>query len=322
MAAGLAAAVLRGRPAQEGIYDTRAARRHLARAVAAFEPDLVVIQMLRCGWAADELSEREAGAPLLFDAIDCMSMHHRRAGSIGSPIAGLANRVEAERCRRREAELVHRSVVTTAVSSRDLDALGAGERGLVVPVTGGFETGHPSAAARPPVVLLSGNLGYRPTVRAARRFADGVWPRLRARVPTARWLLAGARPSAGVRRLSELPGVEVHADVDDVGGFLDRARVAIAPMTSGSGVPVKVIEAMAAGVPVVADGWSAAGLVDPTAVAVAGSDDEWVEALHRLLTVPEVAQEQAERALARWRLSYHPDRVRASIRDAVARAGR
>jgi glycosyltransferase involved in cell wall biosynthesis len=322
MATGLAAAVLRGRPAQEGIYDTRAARCRLARAAAAFEPDLVVIQMVRCGWAADELSELDPAAPMLFDAIDCMSLHHRRAASTESLIAKLANRIEARRCRRREGELVRRAVVTTAVSSRDLDALGAGERGMVVPVTGGFETDHPSAATRPPIVLLSGNLGYRPTVRAALRFADKVWPRLWARVPAARWLLAGARPSTGVRRLSALPGVEVHADVDDVGDFLGRARVAIAPMTSGSGVPVKVLEAMAAGVPVVADGWAAAGLVDPTAVAVAGGDDEWVEALHRLLTVPEAAQEQAERGLTLWRLSYHPERVRASIRDAVARAGR
>jgi len=70
-------------------------------------------------------------------------------------------------------------------------------------------------------------------------------------VPEARWVLAGARPPRAVRRLAALPGVEVHPDVPDLDPYLAAATVAVAPMPTGSGVPMKVLEAWAAGIPVV-----------------------------------------------------------------------
>ena len=135
----------------------------------------------------------------------------------------------------------------------------------------------------------------------------------------------GARPAAAVRRLASRPGIEVHGDVDDLGPYLGRARVAIAPMASGSGVPIKILEAMAAGEPVVAEPWSADGLEDPSAVAVADGEAAWVDVLIRLLGDPESARQQAARGTEAWRAHYAPSRVRSRIREAVsvaaARAG-
>lgn len=320
--AGLTAAVVQGRPAQEGLYDTGEARRRLAGLLASFEPDLLVIQMVRCAWALEVAASSDRRPALLFDAIDSMGLHYGRAASTPSllwrPVLGL----EAGRCRRREAELVAEAVLTTAVCRRDLLALGAGPRGRVVPVTGGAEA--PPAQDDPdrPTVLLSGNLGYRPTVRAARWFAHRVWPDLRRRVPDARWVLAGARPAPAIRALESLPGVEVHGDVDDLGAYLRRASVSVAPMSDGSGVPLKVLEAMAARVPVVADPWAAAGLADPGAVAVAENEDEWLDSVHRLLTDAAARRAATDRGLEVWRGHYHPDRVRHAIRDAVAKAAK
>lgn len=314
---GLAAAAVTGRPAQEGIYGSAAARRTVAETVAGWRPDVAVVQMVRCGWAADEIRRTAPGLPLVFDAIDCMALHFERAAASAPAVRRPFYFVEAGRCLRREAELVRTAAVTTAVSARDLAALGASATGRVVPVTGGQEAGGGGPESRAPVILLSGNLGYGPTVRAAHRFAGRVWPRLRERLPAASWVLAGARPARSIRCLAALPGVEVFGDVDDLGVFLGRARVAIAPMASGSGVPIKILEAMAAGVPVVADPWSAAGLEDPGAVVVADDDSGWVEALHRLLVDGPAAAEQATRGREVWRTHYSPARIRAAVRAAV-----
>lgn len=314
---GLLTAVLKGRPAQEGLYDSRAARRVVAETTADRRPDVAVIQMVRCGWAMDAIRAVDPTLPVLFDAIDCMALHYERAASAVRRLLAPAYRLEAGRCLRRESELVRHAAVTTAVSARDLRALGAGRRGMVVPVTGGSTAESGRRSDGEATVLLSGNLGYRPTVLAALWFADKVWPTLRELVPSARWVLAGARPDPAVRRLASRPGIEVHGDVDDLGKFLDRASVAIAPMASGSGVPIKILEAMAAGVPVVVDPWSAAGLEDPSAVVVADDDAAWVAALHRLLGDPDEAASQAARGSEVWRRHYRPDRVRARIREAV-----
>lgn len=313
-------ALVGGQPAQEGLYGTGGARRALTALVSDHRPDLAIVQMVRCGWAADIISRLLPGTPILFDAIDCMSLHYGRAASFASAPISTAYRFEGERCGRRESTLIERAVLTTAVSSRDLAALEAGPRGSVVPVTGGSELVKVRESDRQPTVLLSGNLGYRPTVRAALWFADRIWPKVRESVPSARWIMAGARPAPAVRRLAAVPGVEVHADVDDISVFLQQATISVAPMAGGSGVPIKILEAMAAGVPVIADPWSASGLEDPAGAVVAEGENEWLETVRYLLIDRNAAREQAVRGVKVWREHYHPGRVRACIRGAVDRA--
>ena len=314
---GVARALAGRRPIQEGLYEGKRARRVVADAVGEWKPDLAVVQMIRCGWAADVVASAAPSLPILFDAIDAMELHFERAASSMTWPLSAMYRLEAVRCRRREQFLAERARLTTAVASRDLAALSVPRgRGRVIPVAG-REPASAADANGGPTVLLSGNLGYRPTVRGALWFARWVWPELLRRVPRARWVLAGARPAGAVRRLAEMPGVEVHADVADLAPFLVAARVAIAPMSSGSGVPMKVLEAMAAGVPVVADPWAAAGLEEPAAVAVAERPEEWVDELALLLEGPEAARLAARRGRDLWLRIYHPERVAESIRSAI-----
>jgi len=313
---------LRRRPAQEGLYAGRRARTALERALAAGPWDLAVVQLVRCAWAAEVIARHTPRPPLLFDAIDSMGLHFERAAEAApTPLASLL-RAEASRCARREAWLVERAGVVTAVARRDLEALAAGSKGRLVPVAAAGPTARPVPPAGAPTVLLSGNLGYRPTVLAARRFASEVWPELKARVPEARWLLAGARPARAVRALAALPGVEVHGDLPDLGPSLAAATVAVAPMATGSGVPMKVLEAWAAGRPVVAHPWAAAGLEhDPApGVTEAATPGEWVEVLARLLRDPAASAELAARGRAVWARHYAPGPVRAAIRAAVEAA--
>lgn len=318
--AGIAGAIAGGNPLQEGLYATSAAKRAVARAVAEARPEVAVIQMVRCGWAVDVIQRAAGSVPIVFDAIDAMGLHFDRAAAFVSPAVRTFYRSEAVRCRRRELALARIATITTAVSSRDLIALQPTD-GRVIPVAGreveagGADNGAPS-------VLLSGNLGYRPTVQGALWFAREVWPAVRARVPDARWILAGARPVAAVRRLERLPGVEVHADVPDLAAFLGRATVSIAPMMEGSGVPMKVLEAWAAGVPVVGQPWAADGLEAGArgAMVIAEEAGQWQEALCSLLNDPEAARRRAELGRASWRDWYHPNRVAQLVRDVVDQA--
>lgn len=323
-ATGLARATAGGRPLQEGIYDTGEARRIVAHSVEHWRPDVAVVQMVRCGWASDMIRESAPDLPVIFDAIDAMGLHFERAGRTSVYPLSMAYLAEANRCRRREHELAATAAVTAAVSERDLAALAApAGRGRVVPV-GGREVARSEATTGDPVVLLSGNLGYRPTVRSALWFAREVWPRLRAAVPDARWVLAGARPAAEVGRLDRIAGVEVHADVPDLAPFLSTSRVAIAPMDSGSGVPMKVIEAMAAGLATVVHPWAAEGLVGEgkKAVAMASNADDWTAVIETLLRDPGVANDLGRRGYELWRRYYHPERVAEQIRAVVSEAAR
>ena len=316
---GVLRAVANGLPMQEGLYDCRTARRAVSSAVRDWRPDVVIVQMVRCAWAAEAVWAVGPAVPVIFDTIDAMGLHFERAADSGASLQAMAFRIEAARCRRRERMLVERAELSVAVSERDLAALAApSDRGRVIPVAGRRQKSV-AVEKTEPVVLLSGNLGYRPTVRGAEWFARRVWPRVLEESSGARWVLAGARPAAAVRRLKRLPGVEVHADVPDLATYLAAARVTIAPMSSGSGVPMKVLEAMAAGVPAIVHPWAAAGLGGDAgeAVAVASHADEWVDALVGLLGDPQRAQDLGLRGHELWRRVYHPQRVADQIRAVV-----
>ena len=319
---GLLQAAFDGRPLQEGLYDSAAGRRTVSSTIADWRADVVVVQMVRCGWAIEAIRRSTPETPVIFDAIDAMGLHFKSAARSAMLPMAMAYRREAARCGLREKHLSQAATLTVAVSQRDLAALDPPEgRGRAIPVAG-KEVMRPESLASEPVVLLSGNLGYRPTVRGAQWFADEVWPRVRASVPEVRWVLAGARPSAVVKRLESLPGVEVHADVADLGSYVTGSRVAIAPMSSGSGVPMKVLEAMAAGVPAIVHPWAADGLISEArdAVVQASDADGWVDALERLLKETDSAEETGRRGYELWRRFYHPERVAAQIRDVVQEA--
>jgi glycosyltransferase involved in cell wall biosynthesis len=114
----------------------------------------------------------------------------------------------------------------------------------------------------------------------------------------------------------------VHPDVPDLDPYLAAATVAVAPMPTGSGVPMKVLEAWAAGIPVVANPAAAEGLerTPEVGLELAGSSSEWVAALVRLLTEPAAASLLGARGRAVWERHYSPVRVRQAIRSAVAEA--
>ena len=124
-----------------------------------------------------------------------------------------------------------------------------------------------------------------------------------------------------IRRLAARPGVRVEADPPELGTILSAARVAIAPMASGSGIPMKVLEAWAAGVPVVATPHAVEGLQDGLrATLSATSAADWIDAVSRLLSDPAEGARVAELGLAAWRAAYSPNQVRQAIRAAVAAA--
>lgn len=321
-ARGAVAALVNGAPLQEGIYNTRAARRAVVEALDIARPDVAVVQMVRCGWAMDVVHSKSPETAVIFDAIDSMGLHFDRAKRAVHPLSRWLYGIEARRCRRRERALGSAAEISTAVSMRDLMALEIrGERGRVVPVSGtdmSRERGRPGR----PIVVLTGNLGYRPTVAGALWFAREVWPELSSRVDGVRWVLAGARPSGAIRRLADLRGVEVHADVPDMAPILATATVAIAPMESGSGVPMKVLEAWSASLPVVAHPWAAWGLAGEGAgtAAVAATPEQWIKHLVQILTDREHAGEMGGRGRSVWERSYGADRIANRIREAVRAA--
>jgi glycosyltransferase involved in cell wall biosynthesis len=110
------------------------------------------------------------------------------------------------------------------------------------------------------VVVFSGNMEYHPNLSAVRFFRAEVWPRLRERWPSLVWRLVGKNAEAVSRFTSGDPRIEVTGAVEDAVRELARARVGVVPLLAGSGTRIKILEAWAAGLPVVSTTIGAEGL--------------------------------------------------------------
>ncbi len=110
-----------------------------------------------------------------------------------------------------------------------------------------------------PTLLFVGALGYEPNDEAVTWFLRRVWPRLR-HVAGLDFDIVGAAPSPALRRLARRPGVRLHGFQPDLAPFYRRAALVVAPLRTGAGTRIKIVEAAMQGVPVVATTLAAEGL--------------------------------------------------------------
>jgi len=125
-----------------------------------------------------------------------------------------------------------------------------------------------------------------------------------------------------VARLGDASGVTLLASPPNLRPLLAASTVAIAPLRAGSGLPLKILEAWSAGVPVVATPWAAAGTTARPGddLRVAETPGEWVETLLHLLADPEERRRLAGNARRRLAADYSRDAVRKQWNAALAAA--
>jgi glycosyltransferase involved in cell wall biosynthesis len=178
-------------------------------------------------------------------------------------------RLEARRWRRFERALLRRVDGVVAFTARDaafLRELHADARTVIVPLSVAVPELAGERVTDPPRILFVGNFVHPPNVDAARFLADEIQPLLRAEFTDLElWIVGPGAPRHLLGRAAE--GVVVPGFVPEMADYLARAAVVVAPVRLGSGVRVKVLEAMAAGKPVVTTPLAAEGID-----AVAGRD--------------------------------------------------
>ncbi len=312
---GLLSCLVSGAPFQTGLYRSRS----FARALRAEAPhhDLQIAQLVRLAPFLADFGP----SPLWVDLVDSLSLNFAQRAEFDAPWKGPALALEARRLLAMERRFIDRAVWASVVCDRDRADLGRrletrlSARLGVVPLAIPLGQQHPTVAGDP-FILLSGNLGYFPTVDGARWFLGGPWPEIRRRHPAVRCVFAGARPPRGLAAAARRAGIEVVADPQDLAPLVAGATISIAPARAGSGVSIKVLEAWAAGTPVVASTFTAAGAALESGVEglIADSPREWVEAIDRLLTDTGLAASLAAAGRRRVEKDNAPSRVAELVR--------
>jgi glycosyltransferase involved in cell wall biosynthesis len=175
-----------------------------------------------------------------------------------------------------------------------------------------------SAAEQPGTVLFTGTFTHLPNREAALWLAREIMPAVRAREPGASLRIVGSAPPREIIELAG-PGVEVIADAPEMEPHLRAAAVVVAPVRSGGGMRMKVLEAMARGKAVATTPLGAEGFtsIDPQPPLAIADDSEGVaEALADLLSDESKRRELGRRA-REFTLRHHTPEAWAERLEAV-----
>ncbi len=316
--------VMRGRTATEGLFRSAKLERALNQWCREIRFDAIVVF---CSSVAPYLDRQDFRAiPTIVDLVDVDSQkwldYASKSGWVGRQLFQL----EGHRLRRLESHLAESCQAVTVVSEAEADLLrSVTHSDRVVAVANGVDLEYFQPSRSMPTSQAAqgqhvkrctfvGALDYRANIDGVTWFCDEVWPEIHRRVENSVFSLVGRRPTPQVRRLADLPGVELVGEVADVREHYERAALTVAPLRVARGIQNKVLEALAMEKAVVGSPGALEGLSVTPGVHVlqASTTQQWVDHVCHLLDSPREAAQlgKAGRAYVeehhRWDVCLQP----------------
>lgn len=281
------------------------------------------------GWlVAQYVPEWFTGVKLLHEHNAEYVLWERQASLERNPLRKRLVKAEARRVERYESRIADGFDTVFAVSEADREALAAisvsAEKVRLLPNVPeqSLLAAEPLSFARAEaLVLYFGTLSWQPNVEGIQRFLREVWPLVHRQRAEARLVIAGQGASRRLRKLAgKEKGVELAGDVADAEALYQRARVFIEATRSGGGTKVKILNALARGLPVVAspEAIEGLGLMPDEHVFVAERPPAMAASVVRLLTDATVWQRLSEAGRALVRKRYTPQVAFGALDEALS----
>lgn len=332
----LASSLMHGRSWIIERDDSAAMHQLLARLVREAEIaerpyDLVHADQLNMAQFAERLP-----LPRLLDEHNAVWTVFRRVAMQERGLKRLLWEREWRRLRVYEGRVCREFEAVTAVSREDrqalIEAMGTERDIPIIPIAVDAEREQPIVRQPNARGILSlATMMWPPNVDGVLWFARSIYPLIKQQVEGVRFFVVGQRPVAEVRALPEQdPTIEVTGYVQDPTPYIAASACLIVPLRSGGGMRVKILEALARGIPVVSTtiGYEGIDLVPGEHLLVGDTPEAFADAVVRLLCDPAFGERLAaagrKRLLERydWRaVCPAMDRVYARMKNQEPRTG-
>ena len=154
------------------------------------------------------------------------------------------------------------------------------EKVSVVPVS--LEQQTIKASYHSNAVFYLGSMNWHPNYQAANILVNKIFPEIRSALPDTTLHLAGSFMSERFPTNSE-NGIFNHGYVEDINQFMTSSGIMVLPIRSGSGIRIKILEAMALGIPIVTFPEGAQGIETADGLIVVTNEEEMISSLIDLL---------------------------------------
>jgi glycosyltransferase involved in cell wall biosynthesis len=293
--------------------------------------DVVHVEHLRGSRYGLHLKEKSS-LPVIWDSVDCITHLFRQAASQSKSIKGrFRSWLDLERTARYEGWLLDKFNHVLVTSPVDREALltlkPKGTTPSPISVLGnGVDVEHfspnPSVAREPATLVISGKMSYHANVTMTLHLVHQIMPRVWQKRPDAKLLVVGKDPAREIQALAENPNIIVTGTVDALPPFLQKATVAVAPITYGAGIQNKILEAMGCGTPVVTTPQAVSALcIEPERdLLVADSPESYARAILGLLESPQQQEELSRNGRIYVEQYHHWPNVAARLEAIYAEA--
>ena len=273
------------------------------------------IDLIQFEFTESALIEAPASIPTVFDAHnvehDLLARVARGSNSTGKQIFNL---LESQKMKRLERRIWDQSTLCLATSHRDAGLIRSISATPVEVIPNGVDLDYFSAlqeqSSTRHAVVFTGAMRHQPNAEGATWYVEQVHPLVQAGHPDTSFMIAGADPPAHVQALTS-SSVTVTGEVDDIRPWLAAANVVAVPLWSGGGTRLKLLEAFAAGKPVVSTSIGAEGLdvIHGEHLLVADTPDKFAAAVIQLIDNRELADRLTSAARARVERHYGWDAI-------------
>lgn len=264
-------------------------------AVASAKYDVVIASQ----WEMASYRDAYANLPAIFEEVELGAFLSKK-DSAGNPLVRARHSLTLLKMKSYSRRLIPRFDACTVVSELEAENLRKFVPGYeqihVVPNCIRLEDYKLGAVPKKDnSIIFTGSLEFDPNYQAMDWFCKAIYPLILEEIPDAKLVITG---KGNGRQLPRIGQIERTGHVDDIRPVLASARVALAPILSGGGTRLKILEAMALKTPVVSTSKGAEGLgiQHGRHVLLADHPEGFAAHVLKLLRNPELANELAAEA--------------------------
>ena len=228
-----------------------------------------------------------------------------------------------------EGEVIRKmdeTIYISAVDSRTVpENFTAGRRRNVVPngvELASYTAGKVDGIVSPSIGFL-GNMGYPPNIEAVHWLYEKVFLPIRRELPGLSLIVIGKDPVGSIKKLGAEPGVVVTGTVETIWPYINSVDVFVFPLLRGAGLKNKILEAMAAGRPVITTAIGNEGIdaADGKEIAIRDTPEEFRMEAIRLLRSADAQRAMGDSARRFVRERFSWERILTRYEEIVVGAG-